>query len=63
MAHLLTYSIPATFVNASSNMETKCRLGEHVLPDSEDVWGKISYAASDAFGGEESRYDTNTKTR
>jgi len=56
--------MPAAFVNASSNIETKCRPREHV-PDSEDVSGKISYAASDAFGfgGEESLYDTNTKTK
>ena len=62
MAHRLTYSMPATFVNASSNIEIKCLLREHV-GDSKDVSGETSKAASDALSGEESLYDNNTKAK
>ena len=54
--------MPATFVNASSNIEIKCLLREHV-GDSKDVSGETSKAASDALSGEESLYDNNTKTQ
>ena len=59
-AHRLTYSMPATFVNASSNIEIKCLLREHV-EDSKDVSGETSKAASDALAAK--RVCTTTTPR